>query len=66
MRTLEHSPVVLHMSWLVGLSYIFQFWLFEFCLLDKILINIGEVLWSRNILAYLAAWHDLQGSPLMQ
>ena len=34
--------------------------LLEFCLSDKILIKVGEVLWCHSILVYLAMCHDLQ------
>ena len=60
------SPVVLHMLQFMDLRYIFQFWPFEFYLSDKILINIGEVLWCRSILVYLAVCHNLQYQRLLE
>ena len=60
------SPVVLHMLQFMDLRYILQFWPFEFYLSDKILINIGEVLWCHSILVYLAVCHNLQYQRLLE
>ena len=60
-RVVLPPPMVLHMLQFVVLRYIFQFWPVEFYLSDKILINIGKVLWC-----YSAVCHDLQYQRLWE